>query len=164
MDEARCGTFYVVCLLAPSVGETAVFDMHPKKPIFTTHKHTPVGAELENFPLIDKKTTFESTKQKNRDLFNPPSTPFKGFYFVLVEGIIKKEEKGRKEKEGKREEKEEKREKEKEGKEKEGVNIEVPQLIPILPMLSVRGVLDGIAAGNAVGELVGLSVSDDVGV
>ena len=61
-------------------------------------------------------------------------------------------------------EKEEKREKEKEGKEKERVNIEVPQLIPILPMLSVWGVLDGIAAGNAVVELVGLSVGDVVGV
>ncbi len=44
------------------------------------------------------------------------------------------------------------------------MNIEVPQLIPILPMLSVRGVLDGIAAGNAVSELVGLSVGDAEGV
>ena len=85
-------------------------------------------------------------------------------FFLCLWRDNKKEEKWEKEKEGKRDEKEEKREKEKEGKEKEGVNIEVPQLIPILPMLSVRGVLDGIAAGNAVSELVGLSVGDAEGV
>jgi hypothetical protein len=78
-------------------------------------------------------------------------------------GIIKKEEKREKDKERKRKAKEEKREKEKEGKEKEGVNREVPQLNPILTMLSVRGVLDGIAAGNAVGEFLGLS-GDAVGI
>ena len=31
-------------------------------------------------------------------------------------------------------------------------------------MLSVRGVLDGIAAGDAVGELVRLSIGDAVGI
>ena len=71
-----------------------------------------------------------------------------------------KERKGQSEK---KKSKRGKREKEKEGKEKEGVNREEPQLIPILPMLSVRGVLDGIAAGDAVGEFVGLS-GDAVGI
>ena len=38
------------------------------------------------------------------------------------------------------------------------MNIAVPQLIP------VRGLLDEIAAGDAVGEFVQLSVGDAVGV